>query len=270
MSAKISVQDDKLIDLLKAPLGLTDSAVMSSLPGGAINRAHYLNDDTNEYMVKEFQGESALCIDRQERFNLQLILSNNGLAPKPIYLSPNGGIYVEEWVKQHRSQMLLIFDERHINLLAKALTRVHTSKVETKALDLPADWLKYLTAMPSLSKRLIKEVTEHTEKWIISTNSNPDEQVFCHNDLVWAHLCVPTNIILDWEYAGIGNRYFDVLSCAKVNSFNTKQRDLLLAAYAKQNNIPVNEVIEGCSQQADFLELTYQLWHQAVGITSKN
>ncbi|MFB0912349.1 MAG: hypothetical protein QMA97_04100, partial [Glaciecola sp.] len=64
-------QNDKLINLLKAPLGLSDRAIISPLSGGAINRSYYLNDASNEFMVKEFQGESSLCIDRQERFDLQ-------------------------------------------------------------------------------------------------------------------------------------------------------------------------------------------------------
>jgi thiamine kinase-like enzyme len=264
------VQNDKLINLLKTPLGLSDSAIVSPLSGGAINRSYYLNDTSREFMVKEFQGGNSLCIDRQERFNLQLTLSKNGLAPKPIYLSSNAGIYVEEWVQQQRSQMLLIYDERHINSLASALTRVHRSKVKTKSLDLPADWRQYLTALESPSSSVVEEVIKQTQQWITHLGSAPHDQVFCHNDLAWAHLCVPTNIILDWEYAGVGNRYFDILSCAKVNGFNTQQCDLLLMAYAMQNNISINEVNEGCLQQTSLVELTYQLWHQAVGITSKN
>ena len=264
------VQNDQLINLLKTPLGLSDSVIVSPLSGGAINRSYYLNDASNEFMVKEFRGESSLCIDRQERFNLQLLLSNNGLAPKPLFLSSDTGIYVEEWIQQHRSQTLLIFDERHINSLASALTRIHKSKVKIKSLDLPAAWLQYLTTLQSPSRNLVEEVTKQTQQWKTITDSAPDDQVFCHNDLVWAHLCVPTNIILDWEYAGVGNRYFDILSCAKVNGFDTQQRDLLLTAYATQNNIPINEVDEGCLQQTSFVELTYQLWHEAVGTTSKN
>jgi thiamine kinase-like enzyme len=270
MKPEILVQNNKLINLLKAPLGLSDSAIVSPLSGGAINRSYYLNDASNEFMVKEFQGENSLCIDRQERFDMQLTLSNNGLAPKPIYLSSDTGIYVEEWVQQHRSHMLLISDERHINSLASALTRIHRSKVKTKSLDLPADWLQYLTVLESPSSSLVEEVTKQTQQWVTKLGSAPHDQVFCHNDLVWAHLCVPNNIILDWEYAGIGNRYFDILSCAKVNGFNTQQCDLLLTAYAMQNNIPINQVNEGCLQQTSFVELTYQLWHHAVGITSKN
>ena len=264
------MQCDELMEFLKAHLGLTDDAVMYPLSGGAINHTYHLSDDAKAFLVKEFQGEESLCIDRQERFELQLSLSKKGLAPKPIYLSLENGIYVEQWVKQHRSQMLLFFDELHINALATALTRVHNSKVKTKAVDLPMQWHQYLKSLANPPSFLVDEVTRTAEKWIEQMELTPKEQVFCHNDLVWAHLCIPTKIILDWEYAGIGNRYFDLLSCAKVNAFDTQQHDLLLTAYAKQNNIPLNEVYEGCSKQAGFIELTYKLWYQALGITPKN
>lgn len=264
------MQNSELIRRLKTPLGLTDDAIVYPLSGGAINRSYYLNDEPNEFMVKEFLGENSLCIDRQERFELQLILWKKDLAPKPIYLSSGTDIYVEQWITQHASQMLLVLDTLHINALATALTRVHKSAVKAKLVDLPKQWEQYLTTLENPSLCLVKEVAKETEKWSTGIESASHEQVFCHNDLVWAHLCLPTQIILDWEYAGIGNRYFDILSCAKVNGLNTQQHDLLLIAYAKQNNIPINEVYDGCSQQASFMELTYQLWHQAVGITSKN
>lgn len=263
------MQNDELIRLLKTPLGLTKDAIVYPLSGGAINRSYYLNDDSKEFMVKEFQGESSLCIDRQERFELQLSLFNKHLAPKPIYLSVDTGIYVEQWIKQHTSQMLFVFDDRHINTLATALTRVHKSNIKAKLVDLPKEWHQYLTTLVNPSLCLVDEITKETEKWIRGRELDSHDQVFCHNDLVWAHLCVPTKLILDWEYAGIGNRYFDILSCAKVNNLNTQQHDLLLTTYAKKNNIPINVVYDGCSQQASFMELTYQLWHQAVGIAPK-
>jgi thiamine kinase-like enzyme len=217
-------------------------------------------------MVKCFEAEQSLCIDRQERFDLQTQLAKKRLAPKPLYLSAENGIYVEEWVKQHRSQLLLFFDELHINSLASALTRIHKVKIKTSRVNLPREWQQYLTALSNPSSFLIDEVTRTAEKWIEITESAPQDDVFCHNDLHWSHLCMPTKTILDWEYAGIGNRYFDILSCAKVNHLDANQHDLLLSAYAKQNNIPINEVYDACSQQASFLELTYRLWYEAVGL----
>jgi len=207
-----------------------------------------------------------LCIDRQERFDLQLQLSKKRLAPLPIYLSSDSGIYVEQWVKQHRSQLLLFFDELHINSLATALTRIHKCKVSSKLVDLPREWQQYLMTLSNPPSFLVEKVTQETQKWIANIESSPNDLVFCHNDLFWAHLCLPTKLILDWEYAGKGNRYFDILSCAKVNGLDAQQHDLLLSAYAKTNDIPINEMYDGCARQASFIELTYQLWYQAVGI----
>jgi thiamine kinase-like enzyme len=260
------VQNNELVSLLIEPLGLSDDAILYPLSGGAINCSFYLNDDSKEFMVKRFQGEQSLGIDRQERFDLQLQLAKKRLAPKPLYLSIEKGIYVEEWVKQHRSQLLLFFDELHINSLASALTRIHKAKIKTSRVDLPREWQQYLTTLANPPSFLIDEVTKATQKWVELTEKSPEDDVFCHNDLSWAHLCIPTKIILDWEYAGIGNRYFDLLSCAKVNGLDAHQHDLLLGAYAKQNNIPINKVYDACSQQASFLELTYRLWYEAVGL----
>ncbi len=264
------MQSDELIMLLKAPLGLTDDANIHPLSGGAINHTYHLSDDANDYLVKEFKGDDYLCIDRQDCFDLQLALSKKGLAPKPIYLSIDTGIYVEQWIKLKRSPTVLYFDEVHTHSLATALTDVHNSEVQANFVDLPRQWHRYLASVANPPTVLVDEVSRATEKWFENIASYPEEQVFCHNDLVWEHLCIPTKIILDWEYAGIGNRYFDLLSCAKVNAFDIRQRDLLLTAYAKQNNIPIKEVEEGCKKQAGFIELTYQLWHQALGLTPKN
>jgi fructosamine-3-kinase len=70
------VQNDELIRLLKTPLGLTEDAILYPLSGGAINRSYYLNDDFNEFMLKEFQAKSSLWIDSQKHVELHLILWN--------------------------------------------------------------------------------------------------------------------------------------------------------------------------------------------------
>jgi thiamine kinase-like enzyme len=264
------VLDNELIELLEKPLSLTGEAILYPLSGGTINRSYYLNDDSNEFMVKHFQGESSLCINRQEQFELQLSLSQKGLAPRPIYLSAEHGIYVEQWIKQHRSQLILFFDELHINSLATALTRIHQCRIKSSVVNLPREWQQYLTALTNPPSYLIEEVTKASDNWLASREASPENHVFCHNDLSWGHLCIPSKVILDWEYAGIGNRYFDVLSCAKVNGLNAQQHDFLLSAYAKQNDIPINKVYDACSEQARFLDLTYKLWYEAVGLEPEN
>ncbi len=59
------------------------------------------------------------------------------------------------------------------------------------------------------------------------------EPVPCHNDLLAANLLVDDVglTILDWEYAGMGDRYFDLANLAVNNGFTTQDETALLDAY---------------------------------------
>jgi thiamine kinase-like enzyme len=61
----------------------------------------------------------------------------------------------------------------------------------------------------------------------------PREAVPCHNDLLTANfLHDGTRLrILDWEYAGTGDRYFDLANLAANNGFEDADEERLLEAY---------------------------------------
>jgi thiamine kinase-like enzyme len=64
--------------------------------------------------------------------------------------------------------------------------------------------------------------------------NGPDhEPVPCHNDLLAANfICVGRRIyIVDWEYAGMGDRYFDLANYAVNNELGEGGEESLLGAY---------------------------------------
>jgi thiamine kinase-like enzyme len=67
----------------------------------------------------------------------------------------------------------------------------------------------------------------------ISAALGPRETVPCHNDLLTANfLHDGTRLrMLDWEYAGDGDPYFDLANLASNNGFADDQEERLLAAY---------------------------------------
>jgi thiamine kinase-like enzyme len=64
------------------------------------------------------------------------------------------------------------------------------------------------------------------------------DPVPCHNDLLAANLLSPdggeTVLLVDWEYAGIGHRLFDLGNLAVNNEFDDEAEERLLAAYFDQ------------------------------------
>jgi thiamine kinase-like enzyme len=61
----------------------------------------------------------------------------------------------------------------------------------------------------------------------------PHESVLCHNDLLAGNfLRSPAGLrIIDWEYAGMGDRYFDLGNFAVDNELDREQEEAFLAAY---------------------------------------
>ena len=61
-------------------------------------------------------------------------------------------------------------------------------------------------------------------------------RVPCHNDLLAANfIAVPGGIrIVDWEYAGMGDRYFDLANFAVNNELDGDGEEAFLAAYLER------------------------------------
>jgi thiamine kinase-like enzyme len=55
----------------------------------------------------------------------------------------------------------------------------------------------------------------------------------CHNDLLSANLIDDGTVvrIIDWEYAGMGNRFFDLGNLAVNNEFGEEEETMLLRLY---------------------------------------
>jgi thiamine kinase-like enzyme len=63
--------------------------------------------------------------------------------------------------------------------------------------------------------------------------TGPDhDPVSCHNDLLPANLLLNSSVlIVDWEYAGMGDRYFDLANLAVNNELAPEDEARLLEAY---------------------------------------
>jgi thiamine kinase-like enzyme len=97
--------------------------------------------------------------------------------------------------------------------------RDHAERAEARGATLPPE---YATAT-DLAKRIRRKLT-----------SPLHEPVFTHNDLLPANLIRSpdgTMHLLDWDYAGMGNRFFDLANFAINAELSSDQRDLLLASY---------------------------------------
>lgn len=236
---------------------------LENLQAGTINQNYCLSIDKQKYLVKQFAGNRWLPTDRLIIFELQRHLASKGLAPQPQHLSDKQDVYIEQWLAHQPFAIDDTVQEQHIDILADSLIRIHACGVSSDTIDLPKHWQCYLKAMSSSRIKWQKKAVEYTQLWRQYEQRYGDDFVLCHNDLHLNHVADGLGMYLDWEYAGKGCRFFDVIACILANQFDQKTANTLIRRYIELSEFHREEVLQRVRMLQPMVIFTYQLWWQA-------
>ena len=100
----------------------------------------------------------------------------------------------------------------------------------------------------------------------IEVARSTDAPVPCHNDLLNANFLDDGERlrIVDWEYAGMGDRFFDLANFAINHELDPSQSELLLAAYFGEVRTPDAQALELMRFMSDFREAMWGVVQSAV------
>jgi thiamine kinase-like enzyme len=297
----------QLLLLLREPLGLSAKASLYRCPAGAVNYVYHLRDANLSAAVKWLGDDNFSGVKRRDQFVLQQSLSRLGAAPEPIWLSVDEKIWVEQWIgcdanqiepdnsaqessvqkkdKQANSQPEALTPQQ----MAQVLAQLHALPVSGHPLNLYERWQHYLkVANITPTSALFDKVCELKHHVINSerascgdsdaenrSNGSVGESdiVICHNDLLRAHVLKATAIpplLIDWEYAAIGNRYFDLASCCLINGFTGAESVQLVNTYADEMGICPQRALSQHKLFTDIVDVTNALWRAAMDATANN
>jgi len=299
--------DNQLLQLLHKPLGLSAEASLYRCPAGAVNHVYHLRDANLSAAVKWLGDDNFSGVKRREQFVLQQSLSRLGAAPAPIWLSADEKIWVEQWIdcdaneiKQGNSAQESSVQKNHKQAdsqpealtpqqMAQVLAQLHALPVSGHPLNLYGRWQHYLeVANITPASALFDKVCELKHHVINSerafcgdydaenrSNDSVTESdiVICHNDLLRAHVLKATAsppLLIDWEYAAIGNRYFDVASCCLINGFTEAESVQLVNTYADEMGICPQRASSQHKLFSDIVHVTNVLWRAAMDATANN
>lgn len=139
-----------------------------------------------------------------------------------------------------------------------------------REVHLPAVIASYLETLDTLGRRV--DVTEpHMRARALALAAEIAESstpTLCHNDVHHLNLVEREPLrLIDWEYAGLGEPYFDLASVCMYHDYSMHQRSLLLKAYAGGAD-PVR--VERLSKCCWLFEYVRELWTQVrAGIEKK-
>ena len=144
-----------------------------------------------------------------------------GLAPKLVYVDE-----LNEVVICHRAhQPQISVDAETLGRLCKQIYALPTAGPR---LQLRADIKNYLDAMSETGQRAWERAMLGRNVDEALSLLEHDTPHFCHNDLTAGNLMSDDKqlMAIDWEYAALGSRYFDIAIAA--GSLDSKQRDRLI------------------------------------------
>ena len=209
------------------------------LDGGITNRNFRVMFGDNDYVVRlPGKDTNLLGIDREAECIANERAAELGLAPKVAAKLEDPACLVTCFVEGHEMAPEELRQPDAVGQIAASLREFHDSGLSLptafQVVDIAVDYSEVVRGRggepPEPFEQSLASAREVVEAVSDDAEHSP---VPCHNDLLPANFLSGDEgiVIVDWEYAGMGDRFFDLGNLAVNNEFGYEDEDRLLEAY---------------------------------------
>ena len=214
------------------------SPEIRELSGGITNKNYKITVDGESYVLRLGGNETKyLGIDRKVEYECSRLAAEIGIAPEPTaFLEPEGYI-VARFISGKGISAEEIGTEENIQRVLQAMKAYHALGHFPGSFSPFRVAEEYAKTASSFNVKLPEKMD-----WFLERSSEIEKAMYrreplkprpCHNDLLNLNFIDDgTHIrILDWEYAGMGDIFFDLGNFAVQHEFNNEQDEILLRTY---------------------------------------
>lgn len=207
------------------------------LDGGITNRNFKVRFGDADYVVRlPGKDTELLGIDRRGEWAATSAAAAIGIGPQTAVMLEDPPVLVTRFVEGKPVAPADLRAPGAIAEVAGSLRRVHDSGRTLPTTFSPFRVVERYAALvgdPPPDYEHAQLSARRIEAALSGADHTP---VPCHNDLLAANFirCPNGYCIVDWEYAGMGDRYFDLGNFAVNNELDDAGEDLLLTAYYDQ------------------------------------
>jgi thiamine kinase-like enzyme len=210
---------------------------IQELTGGITNKNYKITADGECFVLRLGGNETQfLGIDRKIEYDCSALAWQAGIAPEPIaFLEPEGYI-LARFISGKGMPAEEIGTEQNIARVVESMKAYHQMSF------FPGSFSPFRVAEEyTKTARQFNVKLPETIEWFLEKSREIDQAMDrqllqprpCHNDLLNGNFIDDgTRIrILDWEYAGMGDIFFDLGNFAAQHEFNDEQDEILLKTY---------------------------------------
>jgi len=210
---------------------------VSLLRGGMTNH-NYRVDVGGESFALRISGDNTemLGIDRENEYRANLIAGELEVAPEVVYFTKADGLLVTRFITGHPIPPEEIREPQNIQQVAEILHKIHRMP------QFPGTFSAFQVVRDyaDIAQRYNVSFPENFD-WLISRMNDAEAALMtqsliqrpCHNDLLNANFLATDEqlFILDWEYAGMGDIFFDLANFSNNHELSEDENHLLLNCY---------------------------------------
>ncbi len=247
--------------------------VVHALDGGITNRNLLIAVETEQFVLRLAGADTHLLeIDRSAELEAASRAAGLGIAPEvTAFLEPEGYL-ITRFVAGKSPSSTHIKEPSILAAICGHLRAFHDGIA--LANDFGAFEVPYLHRASALSRGVaipdeFTSAAESASQIAAAFASSPEPKRPCHNDLLCANFLVDANNahhvwLLDWEYAGNNDRYFDLGNLSVNNEFDESDRERLLRSYFGSVNARRSGRLELMMIMSDFREAMWAVVQQGI------
>lgn len=219
---------------------LTDrsDATITELSGGITNKNYKITVDGESFVLRMGGNETKhLGIDRKVEYECSRLASQVGVAPEPVAFIEPDGFILARFISGKGIPAEEIGTEENIKRVLESMKAYHALEKFPGFFSPFRVAEEYAKTARSFNVQLPPKMD-----WYLEKSSEIEKAMYareplqlrpCHNDLLNGNFIDDgTRIrILDWEYAGMGDIFFDLGNFAVQHEFTVEQDDILLRTY---------------------------------------
>ena len=215
-------------------------SVVRPLAGGLTNQSFLLNAGNEQLVLRRNSAISAaLDLDRAAESAALRCASAAGLCAPLVYSDPNHQYVVTRYLT---GEPLRQNTPGALQQLAQLLRSIHQLPAIDARLDIDAKVASYWHSIDERADFYtpLRSLDQKVQRHIAAARSMGDGESLCHNDLSVENLIFTDagNLYaIDWEYAAMGDRFYDLAVIAEEHGLEKQQQQLLLAEYLGRSTV---------------------------------
>ncbi|MBT8048619.1 MAG: phosphotransferase family protein [Xanthomonadales bacterium] len=237
--------------------GFGHAQIEIQLSDGPTNASYRVAHEGRHFVLRlDKPGAASLGLNRHNEERVTRVVAAAGLALEPLYFDPEAGLYLRRFLPGRSWTGADLACPENLSRLARRLRTLHSLPPVGEAFDPLAAAERYDGQLASAESRSILE-RARLQAQAIGADSSPP--VLCHNDLVCQNILESDDLMLiDWEYAAVGDPFFDLAVIVQHHDVAPAPAELLLRAYL-QDSFSADAVTR-LQRQCSFYQSLLQLW----------